>query len=531
MPPLSGQLQPPSGQAPQEDSPPRRARRAWVALAWLAAAAALFTVFLRVSLTEAVSSDSANNGLQAWDMLHGHLLLHGWIIGDATYYTFDLPVIALTEVFFGLHTITMHVAVSLIYLIVTALAVAIAVTGSRGASRAIRAAVVVAVLSAPLLIPSDRWITLGFPDHTGTIVFLLVSCLLIDRAPARRFTAPLLCVILVAGQLGDVTVRYVTVPAIILVCAYRYLVARKLVTCDAVNLIAAVAALPLATLARKAMLHFGSYVMISPKTKIAPVSQWSHNLKLTWLSLRELFGAQPAPAQAGGAGLIFGYACLLVAAAGIVVALWRWRTASRAEQVLLAAIVCNLGVYVISTLPGNNSPHDILTVLPASAILGARALVPARVASGATALAVTAVAMVAALLPMSLVAAHPPAVARWTNLTAWLRQQGLDYGLGSYWDSSSITLLSGNQVRVRPVKLTGGEITLFPWETNSLWYDASGNYANFVIVGVGKSDLSPQAERVFGKPARIHHQGMWDVLIYNKNLLSQFSRVTLQPTS
>jgi hypothetical protein len=258
-PPRSGRSRHQPAHAADEHRPARpAARRAWAALAWTAAAAGLFVLFLRISLTETVSSDAANNALQAWDMLHGHLLLHGWIIADATYYTFDLPVMAVAEVFSGLHTISAHVAVALIYLIVAALAVAIAVTGSRGASRAVRAAVVVAVLSAPLLIASDRWITLGFPDHTGTVVFLLAPCLLIDRAPARRFTAPLVCVILCAGQIGDVTVRYVAVQAIVVACGYRALAARKLVTADTVNLIAAAAAVPLAIAVRAVMLHFGS---------------------------------------------------------------------------------------------------------------------------------------------------------------------------------------------------------------------------------------------------------------------------------
>ena len=40
----------------------------------------------------------------------------------------------------------------------------------------------------------------------GTPVFLLVSFLLIDRAPGKRYTAPLVCVILCAGKLDDPTV-------------------------------------------------------------------------------------------------------------------------------------------------------------------------------------------------------------------------------------------------------------------------------------------------------------------------------------
>ena len=214
-------------------------RRGLAALGWTAGAAAVFALFLRISLEKLMTSDGANNALQAWDMLHGHLLLHGWILGDVTFYTFELPLIAILEFFLGLHPDTMHVAEALVYMIVAGLAVAIAVTDSRGFSRLSRASVVVAVLAAPTLVHSDLWIPLGIPDHTGTTVFLLASFLLIDRATGRRWTAPLLCVILCAGQISDVTVRYVAVPAIAVVCLYRMLAARKLMTWDAANLLAA----------------------------------------------------------------------------------------------------------------------------------------------------------------------------------------------------------------------------------------------------------------------------------------------------
>jgi hypothetical protein len=531
---LSGRLHRQAGQPADEDSSAHPAmRRVWAALAWAVGGIAVFVLFLRISLTAGVSSDAANNALQSWDMLHGHLLLHGWIIGDATYYTFELPMIAIVEIFFGTHTITMHVALALIYLIVAACAVAIAVTDSRGASRAARAAVVVAVLAAPLLVFSDMWIPIGLPDHTGTTVFLLVSCLLVDRAPARRFTAPLLCVILCAGQLGDVTVRYVAVPAIALVCAYRAVAARKILTDDAVNVVAAVASIPLAIVVRAGMRHFGAYLMVAPKTKIAPVSQWQHNTALAWNSLRMLFGEQAGPAtRPVGTAAIFGAACLLVAGLGVLRVLWRWRTARRAEQVLLVAIAANLGVYVISTLPSPRSPHDIVAVLPCGAILGARALVPARIAGRLTALAATGVAAVAALLPLSVIAAQPTAVPPWGGLANSLQAHGLRYGLAGYWDGSAVTLQSGNQVQVRTVMVTGHTITPYPWETNTLWFEPSRHYANFVIIDLNNHDLGTFAARYFGKPASTYRVGKnWEILIFNKNLLKEVKPATLPPVN
>src|ERR1022692_478830 len=80
----------------------RRVRRPLAAATWIVGFLALFAFYLRISFDGQVTSDGANSALQAWDMLHGHFLLHGWIIGDATYYTFDLPVLALVEIFFGL---------------------------------------------------------------------------------------------------------------------------------------------------------------------------------------------------------------------------------------------------------------------------------------------------------------------------------------------------------------------------------------------------------------------------------------------
>ena len=292
----------------------RRLRRLLGATPWIVGCLALFALYARISFTRHVTSDAANNALQAWDMLHGHFLLHGWIIGDATYYTFDLPVLALTEIFFGLSNLTSHVASALTYLIVTVSAAALALAGSRGLARVARCGVVVAVLTATLLVESSTPYLLGAPDHIGTSVFLLVSFLLIDRVPARWYTSPLLLAILCAGQIGDATVRYVAVPAVIVVCGYRVMAARKVRTGDAANALAAAASVPLASVVRAVMLHFGAYQMVAPKTTISQPGQWPHNAALAWHALRVLFGAEsgsgsPAPAPRGihpRAGLLGG---------------------------------------------------------------------------------------------------------------------------------------------------------------------------------------------------------------------------------
>jgi hypothetical protein len=499
----------------------RWARRLLAATAWIAGCMALLALYLRISFAGHVTSDAANNALQAWDMLHGHLLLHGWILGDATYYTFDLPVLAFTEIFFGLHVLTSHVASALAYLIVTVCALALALADSRGLARVVRCGVVVAVLTAMFHVESNVPYLLGAPDHTGTSVFLLVSFLLIDRAPARWYTSPLLLVILCAGQIGDATVRYVAVPAVVVVCGYRAVAARKVRTGDAADALAAAASVPLASAVRAVMLHFGAYQMVAPKTTISQPGQWPHNAALAWYSLRVLFGASAGSGSASlrDAGYVLGLACMLAAAAGFARVVWTWRTASRAEQLLCAAIVINLSVYVISTMPIGTNPYEVVAVLPCGAVLAARACGPGHIGGPVRAGLAAGLAVGAALLPLTTAAVRPAATVPTAPLSAWLKAHGLIYGLAGYWNSSAITLQSGNGIQVRAVVMNGRQVVQYDWETNTLWFDASRHDATFVITDLAGNGLSPSAEQYFGKPEEIGHVAHWVILIYHKNLL------------
>ena len=274
--------------------------------AWVAGGLVLFAFLLRVSFGERVDSDGANSALQAWDLVHGHLMLHGWIMGDATFYAFELPLNGIVQLVFGVGSLAAHIGSALTYLIVAACAVALAVTGSRGLARAVRCAVVVAVLAAPLLAGPPVLALLEEPDHIGTSLFLLLSFLLIDRVPDRPFTAPLVCLILCAGELSDLTVRYVAVPAVVLVCGYRALAARKLRSGDTALVVAAVMSVPLELALRAAMAHFGAFAMALPQTRLSSPGLWPRHASLAWLNVRVLFGSVARPdTKLGGAGVRF----------------------------------------------------------------------------------------------------------------------------------------------------------------------------------------------------------------------------------
>jgi len=505
-----------------------RARRAWEALAWAAGAAGLLLVLLRVSMTVSPPADAASIALQAKDMLHGNVLLHGWLTGDVTFYTFELPLFALVEAFLGAGIAAVHAAMAVVDLIVAACATAVAVTGSRGIARAGRAAVVIAVSFAPAIVPEDRYLSIGLPDHTGTTVFLLLGCLLVERALGWRWMAPLLCLLLCAGQVGDVTVRYVYVPAIALVYALAVARTRRLRSADTAIVAAAVGSVPLSLAVRAVLLHLGAYQMVAPSTAIAPVSSWAHNAAQTWQGLRFVFGAQsPGGVSVGEA--LFGWACLLAAAVGFGWTLWRWRTAQRVDQVLVVAIAVNLGVYAISTIALRPTPQELTGVPVLGAVLVARTLMPASIPLRGVA-ALAAPVFAAALVPLCLVATQPKAVPYRQSLSTWLQAQGLRHGLAMYVDAPQVNLMTNGEVQLRTVIAADGKINPFEWETKNSWFNPADNYANFVACVRSIPVFSRTAEGVFGRPASIRYVDGWEILIYHRNLIGEVSPVVLPAT-
>jgi hypothetical protein len=286
--------------------------------------------------------------------------------------------------------------------------------------------------------------------------------------------------------------------------------------------LAAAASVPLALAVRAVMLQFGAYQMAAPKIAISRPGQWPHNAELAWHALCVLFGVvagSGASALERDAGYILGLICLLAAAGGVARVAWTWRTASRADQLLCAAIVIDLGAYVISSMPTLTNPYEIVAVLPCGAVLAARALVPGHLVGTLRAGLATGLAAIAALLPMTAAAARPAATAPTAPLSAWLEAHGLTYGLAGYWNSSAITLDSDNRVQVRAVVVTGGQVRPYAWESDTLWFDPSRHDATFVIIDLGGNGLSPSAEQYFGPPAKIDRVAHWAILIYQKNLL------------
>ncbi len=160
-------------------------RKALAAAAVVAAGVLLFAGYLRLSGTVVVGSDGGTIALQAWDMLHGNVLLHGWAMSDVSFYPTELPEYVLVERLHGLSPETVHIAGAVTYTIVVLLAALVAKgsaakDGAEGREGVTRALIAAGIMLAPA--PGFGTSTLLLsPDHFGSTVPVLLMWTVFSR--------------------------------------------------------------------------------------------------------------------------------------------------------------------------------------------------------------------------------------------------------------------------------------------------------------------------------------------------------------
>lgn len=298
------------------------ARWLWLG-GYLLAAVILFFCYLRISGTQAVTSDGASNALQAWNMLHGNWLLKGWSLTDVSFYTTELPEYILVEIFRGLGPSDVHVSAAITYTLLVILAGLLAKNGKTGRAGLIRVLIASGIMIAPQ-VGAGAFLLLLSPDHTGTGVPLLLIFLVLDRAPRRPWTVVLLGLMLAWGQVGDKLVLTIGVLPIVAVCAIRayqgVVVRREPLRDRAFELqlaVAALASVVVADLAVKLVRSLGGYSTAPLDTVFASSALWPAHFALAAEGLLGIYGADFTGTRLG---VTAGFEVLHLA--GLALAVW-----------------------------------------------------------------------------------------------------------------------------------------------------------------------------------------------------------------
>jgi hypothetical protein len=523
---------------PASPAPPAAPRpRRWVQpVLFVAAGLVLFAAYLRQAQTVPVIADGGSFALQAWDMLHGNVLLHGWTTADLSFYTTELPQYALVELVHGLNADVVHIAAAMTYTLLVLGAALLAKGHATGREGVVRMLVAAGIMLAPSLGTASSTL-LSNSDHTGTQVPMLVIWLILDRAKPRWWVPVVIALALAWVQVADPLVLYEGVIPLVVVClirAYR----RNSALWESwreswyeLSLAAgAIVSVGAAAAALKLIHYLGGFVVRPPTATFAVVATLYSNVWVAVESVLLLFGADFSGEQLGPHAAI-----ALVHLAGVALAAWAFGRALRrfglqdlVVQVLAVTAVVLLVTYVLRGNPNvAGSAHEIAGVLPIGAVLAGRLLAgPLARARLLPALALV-LACYLAILAHNVVQ-RPPYDAN-GQLAAWLQANDLRYGLADYWNANAITLDSGNQVQVRYVSRVGDKLLDRPWETKNSWYDPAQHDATFLVTPGPADVCSPgtpagweaAARSTFGPPSETYRVDGFYVLVWDKNLLSR----------
>jgi hypothetical protein len=511
---------------------PGTQRLIWLA-GYLAAGSFLFLCYLRFSGNIPVTSDGGNNAMQAWDMLHGNWLLRGWNLGDASYYTTELPEYALVEIFRGLGPAVVHISAAITYTMLVILAGLLAKGDKTGKEGLIRVLIASGIMIAPQVGPAS--VLLQAPDHTGTGVPLLLTFILLDRAPRRWWVPAAVGLMLVWAQVGDRTVMTMGALPIVVVCGargYRDVVQRREPVrahwFDLTLVVSAAVSVAVADAIVKLIGTLGGYTLSPVNTGLAPSASWPAHVALVVDGVLRLYGA------AFNAGPL-GFATALSAVHLVGVALAAWAAGRVIRRffvcddlialILMVAIVVQLVAYAISTLPyALYQNHEIASVLPFGAVLAGRVL--AERLTRVRLLPALAVVACGYLVALGYGARQPQVPAHDQALANWLGAHRLTAGLGTYTVAGSVDLDSHGTITMAVPLLHGNSASrgdLF--EQTTAEYDPRRHYANFVVTTTQDGPtfyIEPSwFIRVFGRPAHTYHYQAWTIMTWNKNLLDE----------
>jgi hypothetical protein len=467
-------------------------------------------------------------------MALGHLLLQGWNLTFASYWTSDAPFYDAAVRLVGLRPALLYAGPAVMAALVVVVGVHIAREASRGASALAGGLAVIALLGFATPAMALFFVGRGFHMSTALYALLAFAALRRGRFGLGWFLA---VVLLAAGMLGDLLlVAYAVVPLVLagLVAALRQ---RRWQSAVA-DVSAGLAGVAIAALARRLAEARGAFKSEAALSTVH-VGQMLRNLIHVPGYASDLLGLTDGLRHNGGvpavlremhvAGALCVLSCVLVGLWSLVAGVRGGRRPQlatsepetwRLDDLLVIAVVCSAVPFVTFARPDQSGVRYLAVSIVFASILGGRLIArgwrklpagkPARVVS---ALGVAVVLSFATGVGYSL--ARPEQPYEIPALVSYLQTHHLRWGIGDYWAASITTVQSSGSVVVRPVEASnGGALQEMTTLSAASWY--TGQEWQFLVYDkpiIDNVDLDA-ALRTWGPPAQIHVVGPYHVLTW-----------------
>lgn len=515
-----------------------QAAKLFALLLLICVGAAAYDTYAAARLVE-LSSDVVHSFLAANSILHGNILLSGWLLPSDDFYFTDTIPLAMLRAIFGSHPTTLYVFTALVYVLIICVCLAASLRSLQPSHQNVLAlAIVVALAGMPL--PGEYRPLLTPDSHTASTLFGLVALLLLDllakanRIRERPAVAAAFVIVTIATVASDPFALVFAFGPALLVLLLDLATTRDR---NALGLcVIVVAACVIGRLTPTAIKAAGGMATLenSSSAFVAP-GQLGRTVQGLFFGLlygagADIFGKPVAMALATGrlirlAGWVL----------GTIAIVRRFRAPARRDidlldrmllmSIAVVVVACvlsemfndNLGVGVY-LFNGGAATRYLSPILIFGAVLAARSipafalgLAPRRLRLSVTGSIVllAAVLLGGHTMGMAALAGTPSWVGSnpFLQVSQWLAARNLTCGVGGYWSASMITAQTGGRVTVRAVEADPDE-PLRPgfWAADAQWFHGPDK-PMFVIWQPGRDNgynvNAASVTRTFGAPTHI----------------------------
>lgn len=530
-------------------SAPRKGRSAWRVALWCVCILGVFGLVWLLYLSSVhslpPSSDGATVILEGKAMAGGNFTLNHWALSLDSFWLVDVPIYAIAVLIGGVHHQLLNLVPAIEAAAVVVTGAWIASRGHKGWAGVFAAGTVVVVLGLPTHAFAGYFL-LG-PLHVATTLWCLIAFIALRRA---RFSWGwfLAVIILAAGLLGDfqtLVLGVIPVGLAAIVAALR----TRLWRAGAPGLAAALASLVLAEGVRRIVRFVGTFT-IAPANPRAPFHQMVLNLHhiVTYGAALEGVGSSvfgppsvpPVVQAAHAVGLALGVVAVLLGLVSVVRSSvtakeshalgdppeWDSHETIWLEDAMVFGFFAGCGTFVWLSLTSSIAFGRYFTAaIIFGAILAGRLVgkIAEHASIGWSKVALAGIAVLvtagsASTFVSSITATAP--VQPVSQLARYLEQHHLTRGIGDYWSASIVTVVSSDEVVVRPVStLAGGEqIGRYLRQSSSTWYGGGFQFLVYNAVVPWDDVEAESALASFGPPRHVAVVGRWQVVTYPHDL-------------
>lgn len=473
---------------------------------------ALSAFYSGIALQFEANSDSASMFLQAIDMARGNILLRGWNLSTVSFYFTEIAPHAIAVAIFGERNILLYIVPAVMYAALVMLLYAL--MRQKGTFPSSIAGLAYIAIPSVGMIPV---IMIG-ATHIGAYVLIAAAYLAqgeIEKRGKASIFALAIFGLMTLAMFSDGLTLYVGLAPMLLASVIMGWINKK--NFYWLTGLACVSAL----LAAKALAWlFGVLGAFNtpgtPAPQFVALHDLDKNIILLFEGMMHMFDGHFFGRPLSSLDTVISALHFLGMLAFIAVI---WRCAKNQIysenryavelSLLLACAVCIFS-YVLSTMPVNIMTTRYLVPfwIFGAALVGRNLSLPRKSISYA---AVAASAIYAITLFPGLSYDHPKGPS--SALVAVLEEKGLEYGYGTFWNASSVTVASNNEVQVRP--LHDGSLARSTWLTKDDWYSQP---ANFVVLDSQNDSLRSQAIATLGKPVEVVEASGKTVMVWSHNI-------------